>query len=59
MLQTTRTYEHNLMFREDFMGKNKSTKSDGKRNFADTQDLGNKTRYPAGAEPNVKTSSTK
>jgi len=41
------------------MGKNKSTKSDGAQNFADTQDLSKKTRYPTGAEPNVRTSSPK
>lgn len=41
------------------MGKNKSTKSDGVKNFANTQDLSSKTRFPTGAEPNVKTSSPK
>ncbi len=41
------------------MGKNKSTKSDGAKKFANTQDLSNKTRYSMGAEPNVKTSSPK
>ena len=41
------------------MGKNKNTKADGARKFADTQDLSNKTRFPTGAEPNVKTSSPK
>lgn len=47
------------IYKEDTMGKNKSTKADGAKNFANTQDLSNKTRYPAGAEPNVKTSSPK
>ncbi|MDF2985054.1 MAG: hypothetical protein K0R50_564 [Eubacterium sp.] len=41
------------------MGKNKSTKADGVQNFANTQDLSNKKRYSQGAEPNVKTSSSK
>ena len=31
------------------MGKNKTTKSDGVTNFADTQDLDDKKRLPRGA----------
>jgi len=32
------------------MGKNKSTKSDGVENFANTQDLGNKKRISQGVK---------
>ena len=32
-----------------FMGKNKSTKSDGAEDFANTQDLGDQKRIPRGA----------
>jgi len=42
------------------MGKNKSTKSDGIENFANTQDLGNQKRISRGAgKQNVSTSTPK
>ena len=42
------------------MGKNKSTKSDGVENFANTQDLGNQKRISRGAgKQNVNNSQPK
>lgn len=41
------------------MGKNKTTKSDGAVNFANTQDLSDRQRKSKGAKPNVNTSSPK